>query len=109
MTPTELTQVEATNVVEPWLIKEARNYHQTKIRNEYFRRFDPRTKPINQGNNKTSMFDFLINYPQFANLKQIVKQDPKLLDLVIADLLKTNPSLGTFINSNKQEFLLLFQ
>lgn len=49
--------------------------------------------------------DFLRNDPQFQQLRQMVQQDPNLLQPIIQSLARSNPALLQRISENQAEFL----
>lgn len=55
----------------------------------------------------SGVFDFLRNHPQFNALRQMVQQNPQLLQPVLAQLAQQNPQLIQLINQHQQEFIQL--
>lgn len=109
MTPEFLDTIESMKLVDNKFLEQAREFHSKKTSSLVdWRKFEARKSSVQQPVQKTP-FDFLVNYPQFTMLKDIIKQNPKLLDPVLSELKKSNPELGNFIANNRQEFLLLFQ
>ncbi|KAL6497162.1 UV excision repair protein RAD23 B [Orobanche gracilis] len=51
--------------------------------------------------------DFLRNNPQFQALRRLVQANPQILQPMLLELGKQNPSLLTLIQENQQEFLQL--
>jgi UV excision repair protein RAD23 len=52
-------------------------------------------------------FDFLRNHPQFNALRQLVQQQPHLLQPVLQQLGAANPQILQLINQHQQEFIQL--
>jgi UV excision repair protein RAD23 len=52
-------------------------------------------------------FDFLRQYPQFNTLRQLVQQNPALLQPVLQQLSAANPQILQLINQNQAEFIRL--
>jgi len=55
----------------------------------------------------TGVFDFLRQHPQFTMLRQMVQQNPQLLQSVLEQLGQQNPQLLTLINQHQEEFIQL--
>jgi len=51
--------------------------------------------------------EFLRNNPQFQQLRQLVQQQPQMLEPILAQLGQGNPQLAALIQSNPDEFLQL--
>jgi UV excision repair protein RAD23 len=51
--------------------------------------------------------EFLRNNPQFQQLRQLVQQQPQMLEPILAQLGQGNPQLAALIQSNPEEFLQL--
>jgi UV excision repair protein RAD23 len=52
-------------------------------------------------------FDFLRQHPQFNMLRQMVQQNPQLLQPVLQQLGQQNPQILQLINQHQQEFIQL--
>jgi len=52
-------------------------------------------------------FDFLRQHPQFNTLRQLVQQNPALLQSVLQQLGQANPQILQLINQNQAEFIRL--
>lgn len=50
---------------------------------------------------------FLRNQPQFQQMKQVVQQNPQLLNAVLQQLGQTNPALLNLISQNQESFVRL--
>jgi len=55
----------------------------------------------------SGVFDFLRQHPQFNLLRQMIQQNPQLLQPVLAQLSQSNPGILQLINQHQQEFLQL--
>lgn len=51
--------------------------------------------------------EFLRNDPQFAQLRQLVQQNPQMIEPLLQQLAASNPQLATLITSNPEQFLEL--
>ena len=51
--------------------------------------------------------EFLRNNPQFQQLRQLVQQQPQMLEPILAQLGQGNPQLAALIQSHPEEFLSL--
>lgn len=51
--------------------------------------------------------DFLRNNPQFQQLRQVVQQQPQMLEPILQQLGAGNPQLAQLISQNPQQFLAL--
>jgi UV excision repair protein RAD23 len=51
--------------------------------------------------------EFLRNNPQFQQLRQLVQQQPQMLEPILAQLGQGNPQLASLIQGNPEEFLQL--
>lgn len=51
--------------------------------------------------------DFLRNNPQFQQLRQVVQQQPQMLEPILQQLGAGNPQLAQLISQNPQQFLQL--
>lgn len=51
--------------------------------------------------------EFLRNDPQFNQLRQLVQQNPQMLEPILQQLAASNPQLATLITSNPEQFLEL--
>ncbi|KAJ1979693.1 UV excision repair protein rad23 [Dimargaris verticillata] len=49
----------------------------------------------------------IANHPQFQQLRQMVRQDPRLLQPMISRITQTNPELVQLINNNQEQLLEL--
>ncbi|KAK9473702.1 uncharacterized protein V1510DRAFT_413655 [Dipodascopsis tothii] len=54
-----------------------------------------------------SGFDFLRSSPQFQQLRELIRQQPQMLEPVLHQVAQTNPQLATLINSNPDAFVQL--
>lgn len=52
-------------------------------------------------------FDFLRQHPQFNALRQLVQQNPALLQPVLQQLAQSNPQILQLINQNQADFIRL--
>jgi len=59
------------------------------------------------GGQRTGVFDFLRQHPQFNLLKQMVQTNPQLLQPVLQQLGTQNPQILDLINQHQQEFIQL--
>jgi len=59
------------------------------------------------GGGGSGVFDFLRQHPQFNLLRQMIQQNPQLLQPVLAQLAQSNPGILQLINTHQQEFLQL--
>ncbi|KAL5291490.1 RAD23B family protein [Megaselia abdita] len=60
----------------------------------------------NDGNNNVSeAFEFLRSQPQFAQMRNLVRQHPELLQEVLRRIGRSNPSLMTMISENQEAFM----
>jgi UV excision repair protein RAD23 len=50
-------------------------------------------------------FDFLRNHPQFNTIRQMVQQNPHLLQPLLQQLAQANPQILQRINANQAEFI----
>lgn len=51
--------------------------------------------------------DFLRNNPQFQQLRQVVQQQPQMLEPILQQLGQGNPDLARLISDNPNQFLQL--
>lgn len=63
--------------------------------------------PNESNNNVTAAFDFLRSQPQFAQMRNLVRQHPELLEEVLRRIGSSNPSLMTMISENQEAFMEL--
>ncbi|BFZ61135.1 UV excision repair protein rad23 [Saitoella coloradoensis] len=54
-----------------------------------------------------SNLDFLRNNPQFQQLRQVVHQNPAMLEPILQQVAQGNPGLAALINANTEAFLAL--
>lgn len=59
-----------------------------------------------QGGN-TANLDFLRNNPQFQQLRQVVQQQPAMLEPILQQVAAGNPQLAQIINQNPEQFMQL--
>jgi UV excision repair protein RAD23 len=59
------------------------------------------------GQTDTSSLDFLRNNPQFQQLRQVVQQQPAMLEPILQQVAQGNPQLGNLIMQNQQAFMEL--
>jgi len=59
------------------------------------------------GQTDTSSLDFLRNNPQFQQLRQVVQQQPAMLEPILQQVAAGNPQLGNLIMQNQQAFMEL--
>lgn len=57
--------------------------------------------------NPQSSLDFLRNSPQFQQLRQLVQQQPGMLEPVLQQVAEGNPQLAQMIQQNQDQFLQL--
>jgi UV excision repair protein RAD23 len=50
-------------------------------------------------------FNFLLESPQFLNIRDVLRQNPNELETLMTQLEQTNPELGELIKNNLDEFL----
>lgn len=55
----------------------------------------------------SSPLAFLLTNPNFANIRQVVQQNPELLPALLQQLGRTNPDLIQLINENRQDFYVV--
>jgi UV excision repair protein RAD23 len=55
----------------------------------------------------TNALSFLRNHSQFQQLRQLIQQQPQMLEQVITQLSAGNPQLATLINQHPEEFIQL--
>jgi UV excision repair protein RAD23 len=55
----------------------------------------------------TANLDFLRNSPQFQQLRQLVQQQPAMLEPVLQQVAEGNPQLAQMITQNQEQFLQL--
>eukprot|EP00210_Caulerpa_lentillifera_P007298 g6976.t1 len=73
----------------------------------------PNTQPLNMFGTQqsaaggTGSLDFLRNNPQFQLIRQMVAQNPEVLQPMLQELGQSNPELLRQINEHQQEFLAL--
>jgi UV excision repair protein RAD23 len=69
----------------------------------------PQQQPQQGGTQQqgSGVFDFLRQHPQFNLLRQMIQQNPQLLQPVLAQLAQSNPGILQLINQHQQEFLAL--
>ena len=51
--------------------------------------------------------EFLRNNPQFQQLRQVVQQQPQMLEPILQQVSQGNPGLAALINQNQEQFLQL--
>ena len=51
--------------------------------------------------------DFLRNNPQFQHLRQLVQQQPAMLEPILQQVADANPQLAHMISQNQEQFLQL--
>ena len=56
---------------------------------------------------RSGVFDFLRNHPQFNALRQMVQANPQLLQPVLQQLGQQNPQILGLISQHQQEFINL--
>lgn len=61
--------------------------------------------PNDGNNNVTEAFDFLRSQPQFAQMRNLVRHHPELLEEVLRRIGRSNPSLMTMISENQEAFM----
>lgn len=59
------------------------------------------------GQGDTSSLDFLRNNPQFQQLRQVVQQQPAMLEPILQQVAAGNPQLGNLILQNQEAFMAL--
>jgi UV excision repair protein RAD23 len=59
------------------------------------------------GDGDLGNLDFLRNNPQFQQLRQVVQQQPQMLEPILQQLSEGNPTLAQLIASNPDQFLQL--
>jgi UV excision repair protein RAD23 len=59
------------------------------------------------GGLNASSLDFLRNNPQFQQLRQVVQQQPQMLEPILQQVGQGNPQLAQMIASNPEQFLQL--
>lgn len=59
------------------------------------------------GGEGTGALDFLRNNPQFSALRNMVAQNPQILQPMLQELERSNPDLFRQINDHQQEFMSL--
>ena len=60
-----------------------------------------------QGAGNTQNLDFLRNSPQFQQLRQVVQQQPHMLEMILQQVAAANPQLAQVITSNPEQFMQL--
>jgi len=69
--------------------------------------FMPQQQQSATGTGGSGVFDFLRLHPQFNILRQMVQQNPALLQPVLQQLGQQNPQILQLINQHQQEFIQL--
>ncbi|KAF8463614.1 XPC-binding domain-containing protein [Kalaharituber pfeilii] len=57
--------------------------------------------------NRLGNLEFLRNNPQFQQLRQVVQQQPQMLEPILQQVSQGNPGLAALINENQEAFLQL--
>lgn len=65
------------------------------------------TLPGAEGRQQPTNLDFLRNNPQFQQLRQLVHQQPQMLEPILQQVGAGNPQLAQMITSNPEQFLQL--
>jgi len=71
------------------------------------------TTGTRSGDNRTttaigaSSLDFLRNNPQFQQLRQVVQQQPQMLEPILQQVVAGNPQVAQMINQNPEQFMQL--
>ena len=60
-----------------------------------------------QGGGNTGSLDFLRNNPQFQQLRQVVQQQPQMLEPILQQVAAGNPQLAQMIQQNPEQFMQL--
>lgn len=60
-----------------------------------------------QGGGNTANLDFLRNNPQFQQLRQVVQQQPAMLEPILQQVAAGNPQLAQIITQNPDQFMQL--
>lgn len=60
-----------------------------------------------QGGGNTANLDFLRNNPQFQQLRQVVQQQPAMLEPILQQVAAGNPQLAQIITQNPEQFMQL--
>ncbi len=67
----------------------------------------PSSPTAGSGGAAGANLDFLRNNPQFQQLRQIVQQNPQMLEPILQQVASGNPGLAQLINQNPEAFLQL--
>jgi UV excision repair protein RAD23 len=59
------------------------------------------------GGGSAGTLDYLRNNPQFQQLRQVVQQQPQMLEPILNQLAQGNPELAARISQSPEEFLAL--
>ena len=59
------------------------------------------------GGGNTANLDFLRNNPQFQQLRQVVQQQPRMLEPILQQVAAGNPQLAQIITQNPEQFMQL--
>ncbi|KAJ1982936.1 UV excision repair protein rad23 [Dimargaris xerosporica] len=65
------------------------------------------TATESHGSGLSSELQQIANHPQFQQLRQMVRQDPRLLQPMVSRITQTNPELVQLINNNQEQLLEL--